>query len=87
MTDEESNELKRQSLLLEELNKIEGFRIWRKEVIEPVLDQIDALIANSDALSEPVLRAKVQLRYLVKDLFYGIFDRVKASNDVERENS
>lgn len=85
MNEENNEELVRQGLLLEQLEHTEGFRIWRKSVCEPVLEQLDMVIAQSDSLSEPVLRAKVQLRYLLKDMFYDFFERVKSVNDQDRD--
>lgn len=85
MTTEEDNELQRQSLLLESLQHNEAFRLWRAEVCDPTLEQIGMLLANSDNLSEEVLRANVKLQYLMRDIFYKIFDRVKVANDQERE--
>lgn len=85
MTTEQDDELKRQSLLLESLKHNEAFILWRSEVCTPTLEQIEMLLANSDQLSEEVLRANVKLQYLLKDLFYRIFDRVAVANDQERD--
>lgn len=87
MTDAESEELKRQSLLLETLNSTEAFRIWRKDICEPTLTQIDALLAGSDDLPEAVVRANVKLRYLVQDIFYDVFERIRVVNDQDRSES
>lgn len=84
MTEEESDELKRQSLLLESLSTNEAFRIWRQDICEPTLNQIDALLAGSDDLPEAVVRANVKLRYLVKDIFYDVFERIRVVNDQDR---
>lgn len=76
----EQEELKRQSHLLESLTHNEAFRLWRSEVVDPMITRIDYLIADSDTLSEPVLRANVKLRYLLKDACYELFERVQVSN-------
>lgn len=86
MEAEEEKELARQSALLESLEHTEGFRIWRKEVCDAVVERLEAELAASDSMSEQVLRAKVQLKYLLKDCFYGVFERVKAVNDQENTN-
>jgi len=81
----QDEELKRQSLLLESLAHNEAFLLWRKEIVEPMLTKLEFLIADSDTLSEPVLRANVKLRYLLQDALYTMFDRVKVVNEQERE--
>lgn len=83
----EDEELQRQAKLLESLEGLESFRLWRNEVITPILDQLDAKLANSDTMSEAVVRANVLLRYLVKDTFYQVFERVKVANQQEKETS
>lgn len=82
---EDDKELSRQSRLLEQLEGNEAFRLWRSEVCDPMLAQLDMALASSDGMPEATLRAKVQLRYLVRDLFYGIFSRVRAANERDRE--
>lgn len=83
----EDEEQKRKALLLEQLEGLEGFRIWRKELVEPVLEQLDIKLASSDQMPEAVLRANVLLRYLIRDTFYGIFDKIKIANQQERETN
>lgn len=83
MTDEE--ELKRQSLLLQSLEGNEAFRLWRTEICDRVIEQVEYLLAGSDTLSEPVLRANVKLKYLLKDAFYGVFERIRATNENDKE--
>lgn len=85
MSEPEQDALKQQAILLESLASNEAFKLWRREVCDPTLEQIGMLLANSDALSEEVLRANVKLQYLLKDIFYAIFERVRAVNDQERE--
>jgi hypothetical protein len=80
MTTEEEAELKRQGQLIASLEHNEAFILWRKEIADPVLEQIGMKLAQSDQLSEQVLRANVLLQYLVKDLFYGMFDRIRVAN-------
>lgn len=84
MEEKEQEELRRQSLLLESLEHNEAFRLWRKEVIDPMVVRLDYLIADSDQLTEPILRANVKLRYLLLDATRHMFDRVRASNEQDR---
>lgn len=81
----EDEELRRQSLLIQSLEHNEAFLLWRREVCDPMVDQVEYLLAGSDELSEPVLRANVKLKYLLKDVLYRMFDRVRAVNENERD--
>lgn len=83
--EEEDKELKRKAILLESLHHNEAFKVWRAEVCEPTIDRIDILLAGADNLEESVVRANVKLRYLLKDMFYTVFEQVKAANDRERD--
>lgn len=85
MTEVEDAELRRQSLLLESLMHSEAFKLWRTEICDKTLQQLEFSLAQSDTLSAEVLRANVKTHYFLKEMFYRVFDSVKAANDQEKE--
>jgi hypothetical protein len=72
----EQAEMDKNVELLKELNANEQFQIWRDWVAKPVLEQLEADLANADELDEVVLRAKLKHVAFVKDLFYDVFKKL-----------
>ena len=62
--------------LLKQLSAMEPFQVWRDWVAKPVLEQLEADLANADQLDEVVLRAKLKHVAFVKDLFYDVFKKL-----------
>lgn len=85
MTTEEDAELKRQSKLLESLEGMEAFRLWRKEIVDPQIAMLEAKLVQSEQQSEAVLRGTILARYLLQDVFHSVFDRIKVTNEQDRE--
>lgn len=71
--------------LLESLEATEAFRIWRTEVADPVLLQLEGILKGSDALAEAELRGSLKHYFSVKGMFYEIFDNVRTQNDQIRQ--
>jgi hypothetical protein len=76
MKPEEQDEMEKNVQLLKELNAMENFQVWRDWVAKPVLEQLEADLANADQLDEVVLRAKLKHVAFVKDLFYDVFKKL-----------
>jgi len=71
--------------LLKKLEQTREFRIWRDQVCKPLVEQLEGDLANSDGLSEAVLRGKLKHYFSEKYRFYGLFDQVKAQLLLEKE--
>lgn len=71
---------KRSVALLRKLSRDEAFVEWRDLCAKPVLDQIDAGLANPMEMSEATIKAQVAYRNLVKALFYRLFDEMNQLN-------
>jgi hypothetical protein len=76
MKPEEQEEMEKNVQLLKELNAMENFQVWRDWVAKPVLEQLEADLANADQLDEVVLRAKLKHVEFVKYLFYDVFKKL-----------
>jgi hypothetical protein len=72
----EQAEMDKNVEMLKKLNANEQFQIWRDWVAKPVLEQLEADLANADQLDEVVLRAKLKHVAFVKDLFYEMFKKL-----------
>jgi len=85
MESQENKELENQYRLLLNLEKVEGFRLWRDEVCLPVLDQIEAQMATPLELTEANLKALVMYRNLVSSLFEGIFKQIRTQKEIDEK--
>jgi hypothetical protein len=72
----DQDEMEKNVEMLKKLNANESFQIWRDWVAKPVLEQLEADLANADELDEVVLRAKLKHVAFVKDLFYEVFKKL-----------
>jgi hypothetical protein len=69
--------------LLATLNGNEAFQQWRDLVAKPVIDQIDAQLAQPLELTEANLKSLVMYRNLVNSLFYRLFEELAAEKAIE----
>ena len=84
MEQKEMDEQNRQLKLIEELEKIEAFQLWRDTIAKPVLEQLEAELASkeADAMPEVILRAKLKYLNILKRLFYDIFPDAKLQRQI-----
>lgn len=84
--DNETQEPRSRELeLLVKLSRTAEFQLWRDLVAKPIVQQLEADLANPLDLTEANLKAKVMHLNTVKGLFYHLFDQAKAQIDIERE--
>ena len=73
----EQEEQDRTLLVLQALNRQEGFTTWRDQIAKPFVEKLEREIHdNADKMDEVVLRANLKSLQAIKDLFYGVFDQV-----------
>ena len=53
---------------------MEPFRIWRDEVVKPILEQIDQEKKKCLEYSEGNLKALIMYENLIKELFINVFE-------------
>lgn len=71
---EQAKELERLSNRLKELDKLEPFRVWRDEIVKPILEQIDYKLRDVLEMDEATLKATIMYRNTINELFIKIFD-------------
>ena len=79
-TTEKVPEKTEEELMLEalrRLNKHDDFIVWREKVAKPLLTQWENELAQSDQLSEVILRANLKQLNTLKALFYTWFENIK----------
>jgi hypothetical protein len=76
---DQAEESKKLFKLLDTLNGYHEFTEWRDLVVKPQIDMLEAELnsAESDKMSEVVLRAKLKHLVSMKYLFYQVFDIAK----------
>lgn len=77
---EDKDEMERQALLVQSLEGNEAFRIWRKDMVDPIIELLEMKLARSEEMSEAMLRGNILAKYILKDIFYDVFSRLRASN-------
>lgn len=67
--------------MLRELSNSEAFKVWREDVVVPIIAQLEAELASdkADSLPEPVLRGKLKQLNSLKYIFKDVFDIAKSN--------
>ena len=71
---QQDKELERLSSRLLELDRLEPFRVWRDEIVKPILEQVDFKLREVLQMDEATLKATTMYRNMINDLFIKIFE-------------
>lgn len=80
----EQEEYDRQNKMLVELSRLEPFQVWRDTVVKINLEALERDMANSDNLSESVLRGKLKHYQSLKYFFEDVFEIAKSNLKINK---
>jgi len=75
----------RVSALMVKLSQSEEFQIWRDEVCQPLLTQLEDKLRNSDTLDEATLRGSLKHYFSEKYRFYDVFEIARTNIELNEE--